>query len=106
MAEAAAALGVDPKDLVLETESRDTEEEASLIQKMVKKDAFILVTSAAHMPRSMTHFRSLALNRYPPRRTSRPRGIRFGVRGRFFLRPKPFQKPRPPFMNTWAWLGG
>ena len=65
MAEAAAALGVNPKVLVLETESRDTEEEASLIQRMVKKDRFILVTSAAHMPRSMTHFRKLGLEPIP-----------------------------------------
>jgi len=65
MAEAAAALGVNPKVLVLETESRDTEEEASLIQRMVKRDPFILVTSAAHMPRSITHFKRLGLQPVP-----------------------------------------
>ncbi len=65
MAEAAAALGVNPKDLVLETESRDTEEEALLIQGMVKKAPFILVTSAAHMPRSMIHFKRLGLEPIP-----------------------------------------
>jgi len=65
MAEAAVALGVNSKVLVLETESRDTEEEAALIHRMVNKDRFILVTSAAHMPRSMADFKRLGLQPIP-----------------------------------------
>jgi len=84
MAEAAAALGVNPKVLVLETESKDTEEEASLIHRMVKKDPFILVTSAAHMPRSMTHFKKLGLEPIPAPADFQAKRDRIWSPGAFF----------------------
>src|SRR5438270_4234357 len=51
MGRAMRALGVEEKDLVLETQSRDTEESAQFVQRIVGKDRFILVTSASHMRR-------------------------------------------------------
>lgn len=57
----ALILGVKPQDLVLESESRDTEEEARLIQNIVGKEKFILVTSASHMVRSMLLFQKVGL---------------------------------------------
>ncbi len=54
------ALGVAPERLVLETESRDTYENAVFTRRMVSPkpgETWLLVTSAFHMPRSMALFR-------------------------------------------------
>jgi uncharacterized SAM-binding protein YcdF (DUF218 family) len=56
MARLAVELGVDPADVVLENDSRNTKDEAKLIKDMVGQDRFILVTLAYHMPRSMAFF--------------------------------------------------
>ncbi|HUH67396.1 MAG TPA: ElyC/SanA/YdcF family protein [Syntrophales bacterium] len=56
---------VDPREIVLEIKSRDTEEEAEFIRPIVGKDRFILVTSAYHMPRSMAIFRKAGLHPIP-----------------------------------------
>jgi uncharacterized SAM-binding protein YcdF (DUF218 family) len=61
-ADVALALRVDKKNLILESLSRDTEEEARLIQEIVGKDAFVLVTSASHMPRAMALFNKLGMH--------------------------------------------
>lgn len=65
LAGAALALGVERNELVLESESRDTEDEALLTEKIVGKDRFILVTSAAHMPRAMALFEKRGLKPVP-----------------------------------------
>jgi uncharacterized SAM-binding protein YcdF (DUF218 family) len=57
MARIAVLLGVKPQDIRLESDSRDTAEEAEIIAKMLGREKFILVTSAAHMPRSMALFK-------------------------------------------------
>jgi|WetSurMetagenome_2_1015567.scaffolds.fasta_scaffold141154_2 uncharacterized SAM-binding protein YcdF (DUF218 family) len=61
MAQVAVLLGVKPLDIRLESESRDTAEEAAIIAKIIGREQFILVTSAAHMPRSMALFRRRGL---------------------------------------------
>jgi uncharacterized SAM-binding protein YcdF (DUF218 family) len=61
LADVALTLGVDRQNLILETLSKDTEDEARLINKIVGKDPFVLVTSAAHMPRSMALFKKLGM---------------------------------------------
>lgn len=61
MARVAEALGVSRRDIVLESESRDTEDEARLLQPRLGSEPFVLVTSAAHMPRSMALFRKLGM---------------------------------------------
>lgn len=63
MAEIAKSIGVDQEDLLLESDSKDTVDQARLIKPMVGDDEFILVTSAAHMPRSMAMFEKLGM--YP-----------------------------------------
>ncbi|MCR4320352.1 MAG: YdcF family protein [Candidatus Brocadiaceae bacterium] len=63
MSTVAKAIGVNQEDLILETDSKDTEDEARLIKPIVGNDKFILVTSASHMPRSMGMFRKLGM--YP-----------------------------------------
>lgn len=65
MAEVAIAIGVKKEDLVLEENSKDTEDQARLIHGMVKQEPFILVTSASHMPRSMILFKRLGMHPIP-----------------------------------------
>jgi uncharacterized SAM-binding protein YcdF (DUF218 family) len=62
MANAALALGVPEQDIILEAESKNTEQEAVLIAPTVGKAPFALVTSASHMPRAMGLFRKLGMN--------------------------------------------
>jgi len=65
MADVALMLGVDQKSIVLESISKDTKDEAVLVQKIVQEDRFVLVTSANHMPRSMALFRKLGMEPAP-----------------------------------------
>jgi uncharacterized SAM-binding protein YcdF (DUF218 family) len=62
MSKVAQALGVGQQDVVLESESRDTEESAKAVAPIVQKDPFLLVTSASHMPRSMAMFKKQEMN--------------------------------------------
>ncbi len=65
MAKVALALGVDKESIVLESDSKDTEGEAEILRKLVGDGPFILVTSAAHMPRSVALFRKLGMSPIP-----------------------------------------
>lgn len=65
LADVAVALGIAGENLVLESLSRDTKDEARLIQKIVGNDRFILVTSGSHMPRSMAMFRKTGMQPIP-----------------------------------------
>ncbi len=65
MAGAARELGVTEKDMVIESASRDTEEQVRKIRDIVGRDKFVLVTSAAHMPRSMALFRKEQMKPVP-----------------------------------------
>jgi uncharacterized SAM-binding protein YcdF (DUF218 family) len=56
LADAALVLGVPRDRMVLEEESRDTVDQARIVRRMIKDEAFILVTSAYHMPRSVGLF--------------------------------------------------
>lgn len=65
MAKLAEDLGVKKEDMILETESHDTEGQASLILPIVAIDRFLLITSASHMPRSIALFRKAGMNPIP-----------------------------------------
>jgi uncharacterized SAM-binding protein YcdF (DUF218 family) len=65
MSEMAAALGVRPEDILRLSSPRDTEEESQEIQSIVGHQPFILVTSAAHMPRAQALFRKKGLQSIP-----------------------------------------
>ena len=65
MADVALSIGINKEDLVLESVSKDTKDEAILIQKIVGKDRFVLVTSASHMPRSMALFKKRGMHPIP-----------------------------------------
>lgn len=62
MAEIARTIGVHDEDLILESDSKDTSDQARLIQPIIGDDLFLLVTSAAHMPRSIALFKSLGMH--------------------------------------------
>ncbi len=59
--ELALALGVPAEDILSFTGPKDTAEEARLIAENFPDSRLVLVTSAAHMPRSMQLFRSAGL---------------------------------------------
>lgn len=61
----ALALGVEREKIVLDLHSRDTEEQSERIQKIVRQEPFILVTSAAHMPRALAIFHKIGLQAIP-----------------------------------------
>ena len=61
----AQSLGVDRQDILLESKSRFTHEQAKFINTMLRDEKFILVTSASHMPRSMALFRKLGMDPIP-----------------------------------------
>jgi len=63
LADVARFLGIDKKDMILESGSYDTKDQARLIKQIVGSQPFVLVTSAIHMPRSMALFRKQGM--YP-----------------------------------------
>lgn len=106
----AVLLGVKPQDIRLESDSRDTAEEAENIAKMIGREKFILVTSAAHMPRSMALFRRRGLQPIPAPadfrapKTQSPSPVRF-FPGVGSLRQT--QTAVHEYLGlTWAWLRG
>ncbi len=62
MARVAIEIGVPEKDIILETKSRDTRDEALFIRPMIGNEPFVLVTTASHIPRSMALFKKLDMN--------------------------------------------
>ncbi|MBU0730382.1 MAG: YdcF family protein [Proteobacteria bacterium] len=56
MKDVALGLGVDERHIVLEEQSRDTNDQARLIKAIVGDSITVLVTSASHMPRALAMF--------------------------------------------------
>jgi uncharacterized SAM-binding protein YcdF (DUF218 family) len=64
LADVALSLGVGEENILLESVSKDTEDQAQNIQKFAKlheNERFVLVTSASHMPRAVALFRRFGL---------------------------------------------
>ncbi len=57
MARTAISIGVPAKDIVVESTARNTLESAKAVKRLVKGRRIILVTSAAHMKRSVAMFK-------------------------------------------------
>jgi len=57
--------GVKKSDILTQSNVKDTQEEAKEMKKRVGEKAFILVTSAYHMPRAMRFFQQEGLNPIP-----------------------------------------
>jgi len=110
MARIAVLLGASPQDICLEADSRDTAEEAEIIAKMIGRGQFILVTSAAHMPRALALFEKCGLRPIPAPTDYLGRQPQRVSPDAFF--------PRVKFLNqveiavheylglAWAWLRG
>jgi uncharacterized SAM-binding protein YcdF (DUF218 family) len=58
MRNTAVMLGVPRSDLMIERGSKNTYQEAQFLKKTLRKQPFLLVTSATHMKRSMALFRA------------------------------------------------
>lgn len=65
MLKVAIALGTDSRNLIIEVESRDTKDQARLVEHIVGKGRFVLVTSASHMPRAMALFKKREMDPVP-----------------------------------------
>ena len=65
MSRVAFALGVPAADIVREDQSRDTEAQVRFIRERVGEKAFVLVTSASHMPRAVLLFKNLGMTPLP-----------------------------------------
>lgn len=61
----AQCMGVPRKKLISETNSMDTYANAIEVKPIVKDDPFLLVTSAAHMPRAIRIFQILGMKSIP-----------------------------------------
>jgi uncharacterized SAM-binding protein YcdF (DUF218 family) len=57
----ALSIGVPPNRIIVENRPRDTLQEAEMLQPTLKDNRFILVSSAAHMPRAMQIFNRLGM---------------------------------------------
>jgi uncharacterized SAM-binding protein YcdF (DUF218 family) len=110
MAQVAVVLGVKPHDIRLESDSRDTAEEAEMIAKMIGRERFILVTSAAHMPRSMALFRRRGLQPIPAPADFRAPETRSSGPSRFFPGAGALGQTQTALHEylglAWAWLRG
>ena len=65
MARVAMEIGVPERDIILESKSKDTRDEALFIKPIVGNELFVLVTTASHLPRSMALFKKLGMNPIP-----------------------------------------
>ncbi len=110
MARIALLLGVKPQDISLETDSRDTADQAEIIAKMIGPEKIILVTSAAHMPRSMALFRKRGLQPIPAPADFHVRGAQRPVPGMVFPHGSSLSEVEIAAHEylglAWAWLRG
>lgn len=65
MSQVVREIGVADTDVVLQSRSHDTEEEVGLLAPIVGGHRFVVVTSAAHMPRTMGLFHAAGLDPVP-----------------------------------------
>jgi uncharacterized SAM-binding protein YcdF (DUF218 family) len=65
MEKVAIILGMEKKEIILESESKDTKDQALYIQRIVGNNRFILVTSASHMARSVALFKAKGMEPIP-----------------------------------------
>lgn len=91
MADAVILLGVNETDIILESESRDTRDEARLLKPLLGTNRFVLVTSASHMPRAMKLLQADGLHPEPAPAGHKVKEARANVATLF---------PSPGFVNN------
>ncbi len=84
MAEFARFMGVQSDEIILETNSLDTGDQARIIKAIVGERPFFLVTSAVHLPRAMALFRGQGMNPIPAPAGKTDKGERRLTPGFFF----------------------
>ncbi len=110
MAQIAELLGVKSQDISQESDSRDTADQAAIIGKRIGRERFILVTSAAHMPRSMALFKKRGLQPIPAPTDFLSREGPGADPGRFFPHASCLSGVETAWHEylglAWAWLRG
>jgi uncharacterized SAM-binding protein YcdF (DUF218 family) len=110
MARIAVLLGAKAQDITQERDSRDTADEAAIVAKMVGAQQIILVTSAAHMPRSVALFKKHGLQPIPAPADYRVKEAQGPNPGRFFPQAGPMEQAESAWHEylglVWAWLRG
>jgi uncharacterized SAM-binding protein YcdF (DUF218 family) len=110
MARIAIILGVSPRDITLERDSRDTEQQAVRIGKLLGGEKFILVTSAAHLPRSVALFKKQGLKPIPAPADYQVKAAQGPDPIRWFPAPAPLRQTATAGHEylglAWAWLRG
>jgi len=110
MANIAMDLGVNEKDIIVESKSKDTKDEAKLIKPLVDNKPFILVTCASHMPRSILMFKKLGMNPIPAPTGHKVKNRRSPSFGSFFPNALSLHKSERAFYEylgiIWAKLRG
>lgn len=61
----AVSFGVRPEDIIIERTSQDTDDQARFLKEMLGQEPFLIVTSAAHMPRTMALLEDQGLKPIP-----------------------------------------
>ncbi len=102
MANIAMDLGVNEKDIIVESKSKDTKDEAKLIKPLVENKPFILVTCARHMPRSILMFKKLGMNPIPAPTGHKVKNRQSPSFGSFFPNALSLHKSEIAF---YEWLG-
>jgi uncharacterized SAM-binding protein YcdF (DUF218 family) len=93
LAHAARDLGVEADKIVIESESRDTADQAKMLRSALGDDEFILVTSASHMPRATRLCRQNGLKAFPA-------PTDFAIHERRFVSPADFFPRASEIMKT------
>lgn len=110
MAETARTMGVPLSDLLLETKSRDTEEQAIFVRPLVETAPFLLVTSAYHMPRSIALFQKQGMAPIPAPTAFAARTSRSSNPGSYFPNASSLQNSERALHEYlglfWSWLRG
>ncbi len=111
MARMAEQLGVARSEMILETESRDTKDEARLLEPILGTDPFIMVTTASHIPRSAGLFKKRGMHPIPAPTDHHVRRRQGGVSpGSFFPDLSDLYKSQKAFYEflgtLWARLRG
>jgi uncharacterized SAM-binding protein YcdF (DUF218 family) len=110
MARIAGLLGVKPEDITLESDSRDTADQAEIISKKIGGERFILVTSAFHMPRSMALFRKRGMQPIPAPADYSAKNTQSSDPARFIPGTEPLGQAQTAVHEylglAWAWLRG
>ena len=65
MAKMAMALGIEKKEIVLESKSKDTKDQAKFVRNIIGNSRLVLVTSASHMARSIALFKAKGMKPIP-----------------------------------------